>query len=198
MSKRSVMSKRNKRPPSRFDAVPASVRPRLQVIAIICGIALCAGSVALLATTSYLTGFSPNNDVYRSGTVKVSRCSPMPHQLGMQACLAQLVGWNSDVRPGVDLTDSPQVMVLSRTPLSGTVDVVSRMDAFTSYNTSTGYRTVHPHEVIVPVDARPLPNLVKALMGIGCVVMAFVGTYLGGRIAWEIVLRRAKSKQRAG
>lgn len=184
------MSRNRKRPPTRFDGVPKSARRVVTTIAALCGIGFLIGSIFLLVGAAFRIGFSPNNEVYRSGTVTVSGCGPMPGQLGMRSCAATVNNWAPGVRGGLQLTDAHDVVVYSRSPLSGEVPVVSRLHSFGSYDAYHHYYENNDYEVIVPADQKPLPNGVKVLLGAGSVLMAFVGTYLGGRIAWEIAARR--------
>lgn len=85
--------------------------------------------------------------------------------------------------------------MVSRTPLTGTVQVVSRKAMITNPSRPGG-NVPTSEEVIMPADQTPLPDVVKVLLGLGCLLMAFVGTFVGGRIAWGVELRRAERSAR--
>jgi len=191
------MSKRRRPSPQRFDAVPQHVRPRLQRIAVLCGALAMIAAAALLSLTAYRTGFAPLPQTYRSGTVTITGCQPQGSQLFLvQSCTARVVAWDGEPRAGAPaLTDAAEVAVVSRTPLTGTVQVVSRKGMITN-PFRPGGNVPTSEEVIMPADQTPLPDVVKVLLGLGCLLMAFVGSFVGGRIAWGVELRRAERSAR--
>ncbi|MDN5724508.1 MAG: hypothetical protein L0G99_01070 [Propionibacteriales bacterium] len=177
---------------ARYADVPQSWRRKLTYGAALAAAATLLGLVVLLGLFSYRIGFAPQTEVYRSGTVTVSSCAPTSGF--MHECLSEVVRWNDDVQPGVELTDSPTVTVLSRTPLSGEVDVVSHVKMINTDSSTSSSGS--DSEVIMPADQPVLPNGVKVLIAIGVVLGCLISVVLWGKLFWEIA--RAVSQRRTG
>lgn len=151
-----------------------------------------------LSLTAYRTGFAPTPQTYRTGTVSVQECTGWAWQLGLvQRCVATVERWDpASVRPGLDLTDAPQVVVISRTPVSGQVEVASRKGFVT--DRVPGGTVQVASEVIMPTDQQPWPSWLSALAGVGCLVVAFGATVLAARLTRPWLLRRAAAELDAG
>lgn len=145
-------------------------------------------AVLALSHSTYRIGMSPNNEVYRTGTVTVTGCSAWPGQWGMQQCRATVASWSDHVRPGADLSDAHEVTVISRTPLTGKVRVASRLAP------RSGDSGNAQGEVIMPLDQAPAGWAVKVLYVLACLAVAVAGTVVAAKIAWPIALRRHRAR----
>ncbi|MFX4273703.1 hypothetical protein ACQBAR_03775 [Propionibacteriaceae bacterium Y1685] len=183
---------RNKAAAARYAAVPQAWNRKLQYGSALAAAVTLLGLVLLLGLFAYRIGFAPQTEVYRSGTVTVSSCAPTSGF--MHECTATVDRWNDDVQPGVELTDAPTVTVLSRTPLTGQVEVVSHVKVISSDSSTSSSGT--DSEVIMPADQKVLPNGVKVLIGIGVIIGGLMSVVLWGKLFWEIarlVARRFSS-----
>lgn len=147
------------------------------------------GLVVMVGLSSYRIGFAPQTEIYRSGTVTII-ASCRPTSGFMQECSGTVRSWNDDVRPGLEFTDSRAVTVLSRTPLSGDVAVVSHAKVIKggSSTSSSGVDS----EVIMPADQKVLPNGMKVLIGMAVIVGCLLSVALWGKLFWEIARLMAR------
>ncbi|MFX4273704.1 hypothetical protein ACQBAR_03770 [Propionibacteriaceae bacterium Y1685] len=179
----------------RYDSIPVSWHHTLTYGPMLTAVGAMLVLAVLLVVFAHRIGFAPQTEVYRSGTVHVTSCSPTPGS--MQSCQAQVIQWNDDVQPGLEVTDSPTVWVLSRTPLSGKVAVVSRIKMVTVESPhNAGWYDVES-EVIMPADQQVLPNSTKVLIVVGILFGPPFAAMFLSRPLWEIArvvsLRRTAS-----
>lgn len=165
--------------------------------------ALTFAATALLTTlglglTGYRTGFAPSPEVYRTGAVTVHDCAGWGWQLGLvQRCTATVEQWDSaSAQPGLDLTDAPEVVVISRTPLSGSVTVASHK-GFLSDRVPGGTVQVAT-EVIMLTDQLAWPGWLSALAAVGCLLASFAAMFVAAKLSRPWLLRRAAAELTAG
>lgn len=171
--------------------VPPVAQRRLLWIMTGTLIVVAAACFAALTLTEFRTGFAPSIGVYRSGTATVSGpCEPLAGQLGTAVRCPARVNWDSAARPGLAVTDAPQVWVTSRHRLTGPVPVVSRKAYYTS-RLGGAIRYQASAEVIMPADQPPLPSAAKAGLVIAAIAISIGAVVVVGRVARGPLLRAA-------
>lgn len=165
---------------------------RTTTTATIVTMVLVLGALVLLASAlSFALGTSPEREVLRRGTVQIEQCRSDPTQLWTAQVCTGTVSWEPEehwVKGHLDFPTAPQVSVLSRQALSGTVEVESHRKSWRSG--PTGADTLNQDEVLVPAGQFHPSGAGTTVAVVAACVVVPVG--LGLLVSW-IGTRRARS-----
>lgn len=167
----------------RQHGITADMRRRVTTSGVIGSVVLLVVTIVACGLFAPHLGLQPSSETYGAGTVRVDSCAPI--SIGMYSCEGDVSSWDSGNRSRGDA-----VSVVSRTQLSGTVDVVAR-DSTGSVLDKDGYRFTTHAEWIMPADQGVLSPEARVGVILAALAVWIVASWGFSRLVVAVAVRRA-------